>query len=101
MKPGTKNEPLMFSVPVKNGGQKSIFTFRGNRRFGAIGQPTALNQKQRLLDYLKSSDIFGPRKLFWAKIPLPKKALQKISLDFCLKNQSCYRHKVKMSCAVK
>jgi len=45
----------------------------------------------RLLDYLKSSDIFGPRKLFWAKIPLPKKALQKMSLDFCLKNQSCYR----------
>jgi len=23
-------------------------------------------------------------------MPLPKKALQKISLDFCLKNQSCY-----------
>jgi len=45
----------------------------------------------RLLDYLKSSDIFCPRKLFWAKIPHPKKALQKISLDFCLKNQSCYR----------
>ena len=45
----------------------------------------------RLLDYLKSSDIFCPRKVFWAKIPLPKKALQKISLDFCLKNPSCYR----------
>ena len=45
----------------------------------------------RLIDYLKSSDIFCPRKLFWAKIPLPTKALQKISLDFCLKNQSCYR----------
>jgi len=45
----------------------------------------------RLLDYLKSSDIFCPRKLFWAKIPLPKKALQKMSLDFGLKNQSCYR----------
>ena len=45
----------------------------------------------RLLDYLKSSDIFCPRKLFWAKIPLPEKALQKIWLDFCLKNQSYYR----------
>jgi len=39
----------------------------------------------RLLDCLKSSEIFCPRKLFWAKIPLPKNALQKISLDFCLK----------------
>ena len=44
-----------------------------------------------LLDYLKSSDIFCPRKLFWAKNPLPKKALQKISVYFCLKNQSCCR----------
>jgi len=35
------------------------------------GQPTALIHK-RLLCYLKSSDIFCPRKLFWAKIPLPK-----------------------------
>ena len=46
-----------------------------------------------LLDYLKSSDIFCPRKLLWAKIPLPEQALQKISLDFCLKNQSCDRRK--------
>jgi len=54
-------------------------------------QGSAVMHFTRLLHYLKSSDIFGPKKLFWAKIPLQKEALQKISLDFCLKNQSCYR----------
>ena len=52
------------------------------------------NSSRSILYYLKSSDIFCPRKLFWAKIPLPKKALQKISLDFCLKNQSCDRRQI-------
>jgi len=33
----------------------------------------------RLLDYLKSSDIFCPGKLFWAKIPLPKNLFRKIA----------------------
>jgi len=44
-----------------------------------------------LLDYSKSSDICCPRKLFWAKIPLPKKALQKNRSIFGLKSQSCDR----------
>jgi len=39
----------------------------------------------RLLDYLKSSDIFCPRKLFWAKIPLPKNLSRKIARFFVSK----------------
>ena len=57
------------------------------------GQPTALDQYHKITYYLKSSDIFCPRKLFWAKIPLPKKTLQKNRSIFGLKNQSCYRRK--------
>jgi len=43
----------------------------------------------RLLDYLKSSDIFGPRKLFLGKNSSPEKSLQKNRSIFGLKNPSC------------
>jgi len=39
----------------------------------------------RLLDYLKSSDIFCPRKLFSGNIPLPKNLSRKIALFFVSK----------------
>jgi len=55
------------------------------------GAPSRVGNQQlsihitRLLDYLKSSDIFCPRKLFWAKIPLTKNLSGKITRIFVSK----------------
>ena len=47
----------------------------------------------RLLEYLKSSDNYCPRKLFSGSNSSPEKSLQKNRSIFGLKNQSCDRRK--------
>ena len=46
-----------------------------------------------LLDYLKSSKNYCPRKLFSGSNSSPEKSLQKNRSIFCLKNRSCDRSK--------
>jgi len=46
---------------------------------------------KRLLDYLKSSKNFCPRKLFSGSNSSPEKSLQKNRSIFCQKNRSCDR----------
>ena len=46
------------------------------------GQQTYLDPITKLLHYLESRDIFCPRKLLWAKIPLPKNLSRKIARFF-------------------
>jgi len=57
------------------------------------GQPTALDAYHEMTSLLKIERHFLPEKAVWAKIPLPKKSLQKNRSIFGLKNQSCYRRK--------